>query len=600
MRADTIPARLLKQARANPDSPAYHVKSGGRWRATDWRTFGDEVRRAARALLALGIERGDKVAILGFNRPEWVIFDHAAMAVGAVAAGVYTTCSAEEVQYIVDHAEARVILLEDEGQWQKIAAVRERLPHLEHAVMMTKGTRDDETPEIDDALVMNWAEFEARGEPISEPDLDQRIDEIQPDDLATLIYTSGTTGPPKGVKLSHGNLAWTARTLADLIGQVDEDTSLSYLPLSHIAEQMLTIHGPATIGSSVYFAESITTVADNIREVEPTILFGVPRIWEKFHAGVSSRLEAATGMKKTLLDWARGVGTQVSARRNAGKPLGTLLGARYRLADYLIFGKLKKAIGLSNARMCVSGAAPVSREVLDFFASLDIAIHEVYGQSEDCGPTSFNSAGMTRLGTVGKPIPGIEVKIAGDQEILVKGPNVFSGYYKDQAATDDTLEDGWLHSGDLGKLDDDGYLIITGRKKDIIITAGGKNIAPKNIESSLKNSPLIGEAVVIGDRRKYLSALIALDPDGLEEFVAAHRGSDETAPEESREVREAIQEVVDEVNRHLAKVETIKKFTIVSGGFSVEGGELTPTLKVKRNVVNEKYAAAIDAMYGDS
>lgn len=550
--------------------------------------------------MALGVGRGDKVAILGFNRPEWVIFDHAAMAVGAVAAGVYTTCSAEEVQYIVDHAEARIILLEDEGQWQKIATERERLPRLEHAVMMTKGASDGELPGIDDSLVMNWAEFEARGEETSESDLDQRIEELQPKELATLIYTSGTTGPPKGVKLSHANLAWTARTLGKLIEQSREDASLSYLPLSHIAEQMLTIHGPATFGSAVYFAESITKVADNIREVEPTILFGVPRIWEKFHAGVSAKLETATGMKKTLLDWARDVGTQVSERRNAGKPLGTLLGARYRLADYLIFGKLKKAIGLSNARMCVSGAAPVSREVLDFFASLDISVHEVYGQSEDSGPTSFNAAGMTRLGTVGKPIPGIEVRIAGDDEIMVKGPNVFSGYYKDQAATDDTLEDGWLHSGDLGKLDDDGYLIITGRKKDIIITAGGKNIAPKNIESSLKNSPLIGEAVVIGDRRKYLSALISLDPDALDEFIAEIGVSDQTSPGEAPEVRDAIQQVVDEVNRHLAKVETIKKFRIIRDGFSVEGGELTPTLKVKRSVVNKKYADEIDAMYGDA
>ena len=592
MATDTIPARLLKQARQRPNEPAYYVKSGGRWHATEWKTYVDQVKSAGKALMALGIEPGDKVAMLGFNRPEWVIFDLGAMAIGAVGAGIYTTCSAEEVQYIVDHAEARVILLEDEAQWQKVAAQRDNLPRLERVVMM----RD--APDIDDSLIMSWDEFEAHGDGVPESDFEKRVEQIDPDALGTLIYTSGTTGPPKGVMLSHSSLAWTAEALSDLIGLSSDDWGLSYLPLSHIAEQMLTVHGPVTRGSAIYFAESIAAVADNIREVEPTVVFGVPRIWEKYHSAVSSKLDAATGFKNTLVSWARRIGARVSERRQPGRPLGAVLSAQHKLANYLVFSKLKKALGLANARWCVSGAAPISGEILDFFASLDIPIMEVYGQSEDCGPTSLNVPGNTKIGSVGPPIPGIEVKIADDDEIMVKGPNVFIGYYKDEAATRDALEDGWLHTGDLGRIDGDGFLHITGRKKDIIITAGGKNIAPKNIEAALKNSPLVSEAVVIGDRRKYLSALITLDEEALSEYIPGSDTRDKPFDEIS-ELRTAVQELVDEVNSHLARVETIKKFTILPKPFTVEGGELTPTLKVKRNIVNKKYTDVIETMYSE-
>jgi long-chain acyl-CoA synthetase len=585
--ADTIPSRLLAQAKKIPNRPAYFVKVDDEWKSTDWKTYADEIKQAGKALMAVGVDPGGCVSILGFNTPEWIILDVAAMCVGASAAGVYTTCSAEEVQYIVDHCEASVLLIEDEGQWKKVDAQRAHLPNLKHVVTM-KGC-----PKIDDDLVMSWDEFMARADGASDEDFEARIEALEPGGLATLIYTSGTTGPPKGVMLSHENLAWTSEALSKLTGNSPEDTVLSYLPLSHIAEQMMSIHGPITTGASVYFAESIPKVPDNLKEVQPTLIFGVPRIWEKFYAGVSEKLAQATGIKKMLVNFTRRTAEETTRLANRGEEPGLLLSIRKSIADKLVLSKLKPALGLGKARMCVSGAAPISKEILEFFGTLDIIISEVYGQSEDSGPTTFNRAGKTRFGTVGAEIPGIDVKIAEDGEILVKGPNLFLGYFKDEKATNEALIDGWLHSGDLGALDSDGFLTITGRKKDIIITAGGKNIAPKNIEAALKNTRLINEAVVIGDRRKYLTALITLD----EEAVGNIYGTNGKSVYENAEVREEIEKAVEEVNSTLAKVETIKKFKILERNFTVEDGELTPTLKVKRKIVNEHFADDIETMY---
>jgi long-chain acyl-CoA synthetase len=592
VRADTIPARLLQHARTRPSAPAYYVKQEGTWVPTTWADYATEVRRAARALMTLGLRPGDKVAMLGFNRPEWTIFNLGAMSAGGVGTGIYTTCSAEEVGYVVRHAEARAILLEDESQWRKIASQRSLLPCLEHVIMM-KGAAP-----IDDPLVMTWEELDARADETPDTHLEERLDSLSPDSLATLIYTSGTTGPFKGVMLSHHNLAWTASVGRRMIGVSDADCVLSYLPLSHIAEQMITIHVATTAGAAAYYAESLARVADNLREVQPTALFGVPRIWEKLHAAVSARLAETRGPKKALIDWARRIALRVHARRNQGNTEDLVLGLQYRLANHLVLSKIKKALGLSRARMCASGAAPIAEEILAFFASLDIVIHEIYGQSEGSGPTTFNGIGKTRFGTVGTTVPGVEIRIADDGEILVRGENVFMGYYKDEAATRETLSNGWLHTGDLGELDEQGFLTITGRKKEIIITSGGKNIAPKGIETALKSSRLISEAVVIGDRRKYLSALITLDEEAVAQLIE-ERGLTPAPVDEIPALRAAVQDLVDEVNSHLAQVETIKKFTILRNNFSIEQGELTPTLKIRRQVVNQRYEALIDAMYDD-
>jgi len=360
------------------------------------------------------------------------------------------------------------------------------------------------------------------------------------------------------------------------------------LPLSHIAEQLATIHGPAVSGATVYFAESIDKVAENIREVQPTVFFGVPRIWEKIGAKVADRLDKTEGAKKALVGWVRKVATTVHRDQMAGRSPSLATRAQYAIASRLLLGKLKKALGLGSARLCVSGAAPISAELLEFFTGLDLPIYEIYGQSEDCGPTSFNLPGAVSLGSVGRALPGVEVKIADDEEILVKGRNVFLGYYKEAEATAAVLKDGWLHSGDLGKLDRSGFLHITGRKKDIIITAGGKNIAPKNIESALKNQRLVGEAVVVGDRRPYLTALLTLDEEAIAERPTAH---------DDPSVKAEIDEAIRRINSDLAQVETIKKYTILPRPFSVEKGELTPTLKVKRAKVNEAFADTIESMY---
>ncbi|MEZ4440250.1 MAG: long-chain fatty acid--CoA ligase [Polyangiaceae bacterium] len=598
MAVDTIVHRMMKQADKRPDAPAYHVKKGSSWKATTWKTYVGEVREAARALMALGVgidggSRPDEascVCILGFNRPEWCIFDLAAMAAGGVPAGIYTTCSPTEVAYIVGHTEAKVVLVEDHEQWEKIKSERGELPKLEKVVLM-KGNDP-----VDDDMVMSWEDFLAKAKDTSDADLDARIDGLKLEGLATLIYTSGTTGPPKGVMLSHENLAWTASCAEEMVSLVANDCVVSYLPLSHIAEQMFTLHGPCTTGAQVYFAESIQKVADNFKEVQPTVLFAVPRIWEKFYAGVTEKLGAATGLKAKLVGWARDTGAEVNDLKNKGREPSGFLAMKYNFFTGKVYSKLKEALGLGRARICVSGTAPISAEIISFFAGLDIMIREVYGQSEDTGPTSFNLPGKTRIGSVGPPIPGCTVKIAKDEEILVKGKNVFLGYFKSPEATAETLIDGWLHSGDLGKIDAEGFLHITGRKKDLIITAGGKNIAPKNIEAALKDLNIIGEAVVIGDRRKFLTALISLDPEKAEEY-AKKNGEKVGSLHESESLKALIQEHVDKVNNDLARVEQIKKFTILKKPFSIEGGELTPTLKVKRKKVNENYSDVIESMY---
>jgi long-chain acyl-CoA synthetase len=587
---ETTPFLVLRNGMTMGSSPAYYVKDGDSWKATDWATYSGEVRTAGKALMQLGVDVGKPVTILGFNRPEWAIMDVGAMAVGAVPAGIYTTNSPVECKYIIEHSESPVVLLENEDQWKKIEQVRDEIPTLEHIVMM-KGT------EIDDDQVMTWDEFMALGEQGSDEAFDERLESIEPDQLGTMIYTSGTTGPPKGVMLSHDNCVWTSKQIVATFGINSTDSTLSYLPLSHIAEQNFTIHAPAASGYAVYYAESIENLADNVREVQPTIFFGVPRVWERFYAAVNARLAESTGVKAKIADWARGVGTKAMDLKNRGETPSGALGVQYGLAKKLVFDKVKPALGMSNVRVAGTGAAPISKEILEFFGGLDIQIFEVYGQSEDTGPSTTNRPGMVKFGSVGPAWPGSEVRIADDGEILVKGRHVFLGYYQDPAETAETLQDGWLHSGDLGEFDEEGFLHITGRKKDIIITAGGKNVAPKPLETGLKDLPLVTEAVVIGDRRKYLTALVSLDDEAAEKFLADLGVREEVTT--SNVIHDEIQVGVDVLNKQFARAEQIKKFAVLPRQLSIEGGELTPTLKVKRNKVSEHFAEIIEALYED-
>jgi long-chain acyl-CoA synthetase len=588
---DSIPARLLLRAQQAPEEPGYAIREDSGWKRVGFAAYAAEVVAAARGLLHLGVTPGDRICILGENRPEWVILDVAAMMVGAVPAGIYVTCSAEEVAYILDHSESVVVLVEDAGQLEKVLEHRARLPALRAIVAMRGGPKG--------AGVLAWEELLSQGSRIPMVEVEGRLAAIKPSDPATFIYTSGTTGPPKAVMLSHDNLCFTANIALSLVSMGKEDCVLSYLPLSHIAEQMFSIHAPISAGGTVYYGRGRDHLQADLAEVQPTVFFGVPRVWEKFAAGIQAKLGEATGVKARLAAWAMRVGAAANDLKNRGEALPLSLKLQYRLASKLVFSKLKPRVGLGRARICVSGAAPVSAEVLKLLASLDIVVHEVYGQSEDCGPTSFNPPGGTRFGTVGPAMPGVEVRIAEDGEILVRGRNVFLGYFKDPVTTAATLQDGWLHSGDLGRFDEQGFLSITGRKKDIIITSGGKNITPANIESALRDLPLVSQAVVVGDRRNYIAALLTLDPDAVARFRAGQPGGGMGEPSLDPQVRAEIQRGVDAVNQRFARVEHVRRFVILPRDLLQSEDELTPTLKVKRAVVVRNWASTIDSMYAE-
>ncbi|MEM9290362.1 MAG: AMP-binding protein [Acidobacteriota bacterium] len=595
MPAELTLHRLIEHARNRPQDNAYYEKVDGQWRGTSWSTYEQQVRQVARSFLALGLEIGDAVSILGFNRPEWVLMDLGASFVGGVPAGIYTTSSPPEVEYIVSHCKARWILVEDLDQWAKVDQRREQLPLLEKVILM----RGPETP--DDPLTIGWEDFLKLGDELEKEAEDRRLASLESEQVGTLIYTSGTTGPPKAVMLSHQNILKTSRVgVTELFGLNSSDTSLSYLPLSHIAEKMFSIHGALSAGYAVYFAEAPEKVPENLKEIQPTIVFGVPRVWEKIHAAVAGKLQEVKGPKRLLLDWARRVGSERSRHRAEGTLPGPWHRVEYALATRLLLKKVKTLMGLGQARFCASGAAPISAEVLHFFASLDLLIFEVYGQSEGSGPTSFNRPAQTRLGTVGPPLPGVEVRIAEDGEVQLRGYNVFLGYLDDPEATAETLVDGWLCSGDLGRFDEDGYLTITGRKKEILITSGGKNIAPNNIEAALKDQELIAESMVVGDRRKYLTALITLDEEALDRFLVSQSLERGDRPAgEIPEVEAAVQAAVNRVNRDLARVQQVRKFSILPRPFSVDEGELTPTLKLKRRVILRQWAERVEALYAD-
>jgi long-chain acyl-CoA synthetase len=443
---------------------------------------------------------------------------------------------------------------------------------------------------------MGWEAFLAEGERISDEALDQRMAGIGTDDVATLIYTSGTTGTPKGVVLSHANLVDTSRLALGLLPVGPGDSNLSYLPLSHVAEQMFTVYMPTVAGSTVYYAEAPERVLDNLREVQPTLIFGVPRVWEKMSAAVASRLAAGRGLERRVANWASSVGRRVTALRNTGGSPSGLLELQRRIANRVFHSKVKRLLGLGRARFCVTGAAPIARSVLDFFAGLDLTLYEVYGQSEGCGPTTWNPPGNTRLGTVGPPLPGVEVRLAEDGEILVRGPNVFQGYFRDAEATAETLTDGWLHTGDLGVFDEEGFLTITGRKKEILITSGGKNIAPRVIEDAVQDLDLVGEVMAVGDGRPFVTVLITLDEEEATRF-AEGLGIEPGAVASAPALRTRLAADLERVNRNLARVEQVRDFRVLDRPFSIEAGELTPTLKLKRTVIEARHAALVEEMY---
>ncbi|MBV71451.1 MAG: long-chain fatty acid--CoA ligase [Myxococcales bacterium] len=591
----TIPARIVELGRQRPNDPALYHFENDTWSHLTWSQYSSRAAAFAAALLAHDCPRGQGVAIMSDGCPEWLIADVGAMMVGAVPAGVYQTSTAEQVAYIVSHCEARVFVVQNRELWSRVSSQLMTLPDLQRVVLIEGQALEHEE------IVCSFRDFLDMGsDRLSE--VDAHVETLKDDDLATLIYTSGTTGPPKGVMLSHHNLAWTAQMLDTAAGGIvdSSDCVVSYLPLSHIAEQMFSIYLPATYGFPIWFAGSLDRLKETLVQARPTIFLAVPRVWEKFKTALETKLNDAIGLKSLIINWARGVGGRSGPSLFLRGHLTGALKLKHRLASRLFFKPLTRQIGLDRLKLAVSGAAPIGRDVLEFFQSCGLLIHEVYGQSEDTGPTSFNRpiGGERRLGTVGKPVPGVDVRIAPDGEICVRGPNVFLGYYKDPAATDAALVDGWLLSGDIGEFDADGFLKITDRKKDLIITAGGKNVAPQTIESRLRSIPGISQAVVIGDRRKYLSALLTIDEEQVPHLSEVHgwpQAVSDCANDET--VLQYLQRGVDGVNGRLARYEQIKTFSILPVDFSVEGGQLTPTQKVKRKVVSEIYKAEIEQLY---
>jgi long-chain acyl-CoA synthetase len=591
---ESLPSILLRRARTTPDRVALREKDRGRWTTCTWATYAERTTAVACGLAALGVEAGDRVAIHAENCPPWLFADLATQALRAVTVGIYPTSPAAEVEYLLGHSESKVLVAEDEEQVDKAMAVRKQLPALQRIVVI-----DPRGVDMSDPILMSLAELEELGR--STPlDVEASAAAVDPETAAIIVYTSGTTGPPKGAMLSHRNLQAAAEASGSVFG-VDEHTEvLSYLPLCHIAERLISGIDAVAQGYVVNFGEGGDSFTQDLREVQPTFFLGVPRVWEKLMAGITIRMADAGRLKQlNYALWMR-VGGKVARRRWSGGRLSGLDRVRYGLGWLLLYRPLRAKLGLSRVEGVLSGAAPIAPQVLEFFWAMGVPVREGYGQTENTAQGTITPADDVRLGMVGKPLAGTEVRIADDGEILTRGSGTFLGYFKDPVATAATIdEDGWLHTGDVGELDADGFLKITDRKKDIIITAGGKNISPSEIENKLKVSPFVKEAVVVGDQRRYLTALIGIELDTVSNWALQHRIGFTTYADLSskEEVVALIGQWVDEVNAELAQVETIKRFALFPKELDQEDGEVTATQKVKRRAIETEFADVIETMY---
>ena len=598
MTLDTSPRVFKKIVETYGSRVAMREKAYGIWQDISWNEYYDRALLVGSALLSLGLQKGQSVAIIGDNCPEWVTIDMGIQCGGGVAVGIYATNAWQQVEYVIQNSESRFFFVENEEQLDKWLNFREKTPLLKKVIVWDlEGLR-----QFKDPMVMTYDDFLALGKQVKDrkPELiEKRMNTIDPDDVAMLIYTSGTTGPPKGAMLTHRNLTWMGRAITADVALNHQDEVMSFLPLCHIFEQLFSVLGHMTRGFIVNFVETPETVSDNMVEISPTVGYAVPRIWEKYYSYIMIRMSDATWFKKMAFSAALKIGQKRASLKMAFKPVPPLLEWLYRFAHFTIFRKLKKRLGFDRLHLAISGAAPISHDILLFFQSIGVNLVEGYGQTEGTGVTCVSRAERVKFGTVGPPLTGIEVKIAEDGEILVKSLGVFKGYYKNPEATSEALRDGWLHSGDVGELDKDGHLKITDRKKDIIVTSGGKNITPQYIENKLKFSPFINDAVVIGDRRKFLTCLIMIDEDNVVKYAQDNKIQFSTYKDltTSPEIIKLIQEVVDKVNDTLARVEQVKKFTILPKKLYEEDGEVTPTMKVKRKYVNEAFSDLITNMY---
>jgi long-chain acyl-CoA synthetase len=585
--SQTIADLLPKAAELYGSKVAVRYKEGEAWISKTFEEVREIVRPLAFGLVTLGVEKGDRVSILGNTRPEWTYFDYAALSIGATVVPIYQTNSPEECRYVLDNSDSKVVVVEDTEQLEKVRAVRDQLPKLEQIVMMTGSAED----------AISMEDLAAKGGGDDAATWEALYSAVTPQDICTFIYTSGTTGPPKGCVISHGNY----RSMLDMVNDVsvieDEDLAYLYLPLAH-SFALLIQFGTFDLGTTLaYWERDPLKILPNLAELKPTYFPSVPRIFEKIYTAATSAIEKEGGAKKAIFNWAIKVGEKMRAAERAGRKPGFLLQRQYDFADKKVLSKIRGLFG-GRIRLAVSGAAPINPEILRFFDAAGVLVLEGWGMTETSTAATISTPDDFKVGTIGKPFPGCEVKIADDGEILVKGPNVFQGYHKNPEATSETIVDGWLHTGDIGEVDPDGFIKITGRKKDIIITAGGKNITPANLEAEIKQHPLVSQCVVVGDRRPYLVALVTLDPEEAVKYAQENNLSEDPAQLAANpDVKAAIEAHVEKINQNFARVEQVKKISILPHDLSQESGELTPTLKVKRAVVAQKHEDAIEQLY---
>ena len=596
-----VPLQFKATAHRLGKKVAMRHKKYGLWQEITWQEYYDYSLEVASGLYNLGIRKGDFVGIIGENCPEWVFIDMATQMLGATTVGIYTTNAWEQVEYVINHAECKVLFAENEEQVDKWLRFRERSPHLEKVIYWDekglKSLKDDHLMFYDD-LTKGGKDNLATNQPA----IDALSQAIQEDDTAILVYTSGTTGRAKGAMLTNRNLLWAAHTLSTIDdGAViyEQEEIMSFLPLCHIFERTFSVYLHLVMGYTINFVESIATVPQNIREIHPSIGYAVPRIWEKFYSRIYIQMEDADWFNRQVYKLALGISKRYISIKDEGKRPNPFLSIGNFLAQRGVFYYLKERLGLEKMRYAFSGAAPISPDILKFYKLIGLTIVEGYGMTETSAVLTFSTIFNYKHGTVGKAIPDSELIIAEDGEILVKHDGIFKGYYKDATATAEALQNGWMHTGDVGEIDEEGFVKIVDRKKDIIITAAGKNIAPQFIENKLKFSPFINDAIVIGDKRKYLTAIIVLDEDNINKYAQDHKIQYSTYADlaENEEIVKLIDGEVNEVNKALARVQNVRKYTILNKRLYQEDGEMTPTLKVKRKFINEAYSNVIEAMY---
>ena len=595
---DTLPKLFLHRCRTLGERTAHREKHLGIWQSHSWAAFLDAARAIGLGLAALGLKRGGVVSILSEDNKEWIYADLGIQCMGGIVSGIYPTDSAEQVAFLLRNSGSRFVIAENAEQLDKFLAIRDRVPEVLKCIVLDREGLHD----FADEQVMFLEDLYVIGRKAHEDDPDRFRREVElscPGDTAILIYTSGTTGRPKGAKISHQNILSSATTVLGVLPTSEGDEQLCFLPLCHVLERLVSVFVPIAARSVVNFAESVETVFDDLREVSPVSFTAVPRIWEKIHSRVSVMSQEATPVGRWAYDRALTCGLERAACLLEGHRVPVWLETRFRFWDRLVLANLRRMIGLDRARYIATGAAPISPDLVKWYWAIGLVMLEGYGQTESSGVLSVNLPDRRRLGSIGPAVPGVEMRIAPDGEILARGPLVFKGYWNDPALTAETVREGWLHTGDVGRVDDDGFFWITGRQKDIIITAGGKNISPAGIENRMKFSPYVSDAIVVGDRRRYLTALIMIDQENVERFAQENRVpfSDFASLCAAQPVRELIRAEVETVNAGLAPVEQIKDFRLIDILLTAEDDEMTPTMKLRRGLVERKHGALIAQMY---